>query len=105
MGVPADPLLVSDYVSRSACGFANRIALAGPGRKLAYRVINSLSVAARARLHQFGQTEMTCTLDPEYAASKIGSVGTPLAHVQGEPSPGGPARPSTGPDRVPRRTG
>jgi acyl-CoA synthetase (AMP-forming)/AMP-acid ligase II len=34
---------------------------------------------------QFGQTEMTgttCTLDPAYAASKLGSVGTPLAHVQ-----------------------
>jgi acyl-CoA synthetase (AMP-forming)/AMP-acid ligase II len=33
---------------------------------------------------QFGQTEMsgtTCTLDAEYAISKMGSVGRPLAHV------------------------
>jgi fatty-acyl-CoA synthase/long-chain acyl-CoA synthetase len=34
---------------------------------------------------QFGQTEMsgtTCTLDPEFAAVKLGSVGRPLSHVQ-----------------------
>jgi len=34
---------------------------------------------------QFGQTEMTgttCTLVPEFASSKLGSVGRPLPHVQ-----------------------
>ncbi|WP_280219622.1 AMP-binding protein [Nocardia neocaledoniensis] len=34
---------------------------------------------------QFGQTEMsgtTCTLDAEFAATKLGSVGRPLGHVQ-----------------------
>jgi acyl-CoA synthetase (AMP-forming)/AMP-acid ligase II len=34
---------------------------------------------------QFGQTEMSgtcCTLDSQFAASKIGSVGRPLAHIR-----------------------
>jgi fatty-acyl-CoA synthase len=34
---------------------------------------------------QFGQTEIcgtACTLDPEFAESKIGSVGRPLSHIQ-----------------------